>query len=142
MRFHRDISSTQGTVSVGRRPRFLTALLLTALASPHLLGYHWIHIPSTGCFTRDRQLGDITSPEFDPENKRVISSWRASCGDHGTSTHKYINGGIRVIEEVDAADDPARLRDLHPEEAGEREDEGRGSRRGDKQRTTGRSAAP
>jgi len=74
-------------------------------AGPNIPYFYWTFSNKTQQFQRDTTLEEITSPNFDKQQKLITSFWRASCCDHGLSTYKYIDGKITLIEENEIADD-------------------------------------
>ncbi len=70
-------------------------------AAPNIPYYYWLYNPKTKRFELSKQLEDITSPEFDPKNKLITSEWRAGYGHYGTSTFKFINGKVTLVEEYE-----------------------------------------
>jgi hypothetical protein len=74
-------------------------------AAPNLPYYYWTYNPATKVFRRQKALEEITSPEFDHNNRIITSFWRKSCCDHGLSIYKYINGKPILIKESEAAQD-------------------------------------
>lgn len=80
-------------------PDFMVRQFLPA--APNIPYYWWYFNSSTQQFERDTALEEITSPEFDTEQKLIISSWRAGYGDYGSSKYKYIDGRITLIEEFE-----------------------------------------
>jgi hypothetical protein len=74
-------------------------------AAPNIPYYYWTFSNSIQQFQRDTALEEITSPNFDKQQKLITSFWRSSCCDHGLSTYKYIDGKITMIEETEIADD-------------------------------------
>ena len=68
-------------------------------AAPNLPYYYWVYDQKLQKFKRQKDLEDITSPDFDHEKKLIYSSWRGSCCDHGLSTYQYIHGKPTLIEE-------------------------------------------
>jgi hypothetical protein len=72
-------------------------------AAPNIPYYYWTYNSNTKQFQRDTTLEEITSPEFHHDKKIITSFWRANCCDHGTSTYKYINGKLVLIEEEEVA---------------------------------------
>lgn len=74
-------------------------------SSPNIPYYYWIFNKDIQKFQRDSTLEEITSPNFNKDQKVITSSWRSGCCNHGLSTHKYLDGKITLIEEVEIADD-------------------------------------
>lgn len=74
-------------------------------AAPNIPYYYWTFNNKTQQFQRDTTLEEITSPNFDKQQKVITSFWRASCCDHGLSIYKYVDGKITLIEENEIADD-------------------------------------
>jgi hypothetical protein len=75
-------------------------------ASPDIPYYYWKFNKKTKQFDRDTTLEDVTSPNFDPDQKVITSFWRSSADDHGVSTYSYIDGQLTLIEETESSQDP------------------------------------
>lgn len=74
-------------------------------SSPNIPYYYWTFNKVTQRFQRDTTLEEITSPNFNKDQKVITSSWRSNCCNHGLSTYKYIDGKITLIEEIEITDD-------------------------------------
>lgn len=74
-------------------------------SSPNIPYYYWTFNKVTQRFQRDSTLEEITSPNFNKDQKVITSSWRSGCCNHGFSTYKYIDGKITLVEEIEIADD-------------------------------------
>lgn len=75
-------------------------------SSPNIPYYYWIFNKEAQQFQRDSTLDEITSPNFNKDQKLITSSWRSGCCTHGLSTYRYIGEEITLIEETEIADDP------------------------------------
>jgi hypothetical protein len=82
-------------------------------AAPNEPYYFWMFDTTTQLFRRDTTLEDITSPNFDNVKKEVVSSWRASCCEHGSSTYKYIHGRITLVDEFSEVQDDEKATWTH-----------------------------
>lgn len=78
-------------------------------ASPNLSYYCWLYNNKQKKFIRNKELEEITSPDFNPKNKTIVSFWRASGAHHGISTYKYFNGKITLVEESETYRDDTNV---------------------------------
>jgi hypothetical protein len=69
-------------------PDLMLASMLPAQAN---IPYdYWIYDPAQGkMVSASDEMGDVTSPDFDPVNKIISVSWTASCCDSGVTTYKW-----------------------------------------------------
>ena len=74
-------------------------------ASPNIPYFYWTFSNKTKQFQRDTTFEEITSPNFDKQQKLITSFWPSGCCDHGLSTYKYIDGKITLVEESEVATD-------------------------------------
>ena len=68
---------------------------------PNVPYFFWFYSKELKRFMQSNSMEDITNPVFDQKNKCVVSLWRASASLHGTSTYKYFNGILEIVEETD-----------------------------------------
>jgi hypothetical protein len=65
-------------------------LAQTLPAGPDVTYDYWIYDPAQGkMVSASAEMGDVTSPDFDPVNKIISVSWRASCCEDGVTTYKW-----------------------------------------------------
>jgi hypothetical protein len=72
-------------------------------AAPNIPYYCWLWDEKTSKFIENLYLEEITSPEFNQENKVIKSFARASSSNHFERTYKYLNGIPTLIEEYEIA---------------------------------------
>jgi hypothetical protein len=72
-------------------------------AAPNIPYYCWLWDDKTSKFVENIYLEEITSPEFDQENKIIKSFARASAANHFERTYKYLNGIPTLIKEFEIA---------------------------------------
>lgn len=65
-------------------------LAQTLPAGPNVPYDYWVYDPAQGKMVSvSDEMADVTSPDFDPMNKIISVSWRASCCEHGVTTYRW-----------------------------------------------------
>ncbi|WP_225770768.1 hypothetical protein [Inquilinus sp. Marseille-Q2685] len=90
-------------------PDLVIALFLPA--APNIPQQYWIYDPVTGRMAdAPAALQEITSPEFIPEEKRIVSTWRAGCCDHGIDVYQWKGAGLEKVDSGESYFMPVRLK--------------------------------
>ncbi|MFP5391960.1 MAG: XAC2610-related protein, partial [Gammaproteobacteria bacterium] len=59
-------------------------------AGPNMSYQTWLYDPARRRFVNaPASLQEITSPQFDSRHRTIVSSWRASCCEHGVTTYRW-----------------------------------------------------
>ncbi|WP_431825009.1 XAC2610-related protein [Burkholderia sp. F1] len=76
-------------------------LAQTLPAGPNIPYDYWVYDPTQGKMVSvSDEMARVTSPDFDPVNKIISVSWRASCCEHGVTTYRW--KGKHLVE-IDTA---------------------------------------
>lgn len=67
-------------------------------AAPNIPYLYWFYDSKAFQFKFDTTLVNITSPEFDKDNKVVSSFWRNGCCQHGRDFYRYDKTGLILYE--------------------------------------------
>jgi hypothetical protein len=95
--------------------------------TPNIPFFNWLYDRKTQMFKNDTLLDKITYPHFS-KTKLITSFWRGNCCDtctfserrnycHLSSTYRYINGKLTLIEEtreiIDSPEHPGEIEIFH-----------------------------
>lgn len=70
-------------------------------AGPNIPYYYWLWDKKSSKFLRNKELEQITSPEFDYKNRVIKSSVRNTASSYSEKSYKYINGVPTLNKEID-----------------------------------------
>jgi len=66
-------------------------------AGPNIPYLNWLFEPGSGRFVESPALNAITSPEFDPENRKIRSNWRDGATRYGTDVYVVEKDGPVLV---------------------------------------------
>jgi hypothetical protein len=67
-------------------------------AAPNIPYLYWFYDSKTVQFKYDTTLAEVTSPEFDKDNKVISSFWRNGCCEHGRDFYRYDKAALILYE--------------------------------------------
>lgn len=68
-------------------------------AGPNIPYLYWLFEPKAGSFVQNKELEEITSPEFESDKKRIKSSWRDSAVRYGTDYYQFTGGKPLLVRQ-------------------------------------------
>lgn len=74
-------------------------------AGPNVPYYYWLWDSKSSQFITNKELEEITAPEFDHENKIIKSYVRVNAVAHTELIYKFINGVPTIIRETESVAD-------------------------------------
>lgn len=74
-------------------------------AGPNIPYYYWLWDKNTSRYVRNKELEEITSPEFDDKDKVIKSTVRDSASTYYERVYKYIDGKPTLFRETERVAD-------------------------------------